>query len=523
MPSPRSPATPPRRGVLAGYAALLALAALAAYHNTLRVPFLFDDATSIVDNPTIRHLGNLREVLLPHAGYGLTVSGRPMLNLSLALCYALSGTRVWSYHALNLLVHILAGLTLFGIVRRSLMGFGGAQSASPAAPRPSPLLRRDAAPLAFVVALLWTLHPLQTEAVTYVIQRTESLMALFFLLTLYCFIRAVSSPRPWSWRVLAVLACLGGVGTKEVAATAPLLVFLFDRTFVAGTFREAWRRRRGLHLCLAATWAPLAMLVAGGGWNRGGTAGFNVGASAWGYWFTQFDAVVRYLKQAFWPHPLIFEYGTFWMNLRDAVPFALIVLPLLAATIVALRRLPAAGFLGAWFFVVLAPTSLIPGTMQMIVEHRMYLPLAAVIASVVIGLHMGLSRLSEPAADGHAAGDRFRAALRGPLLPGLAMAVPLGLLTVQRNSLYRNDLAFWRQTVADSPASAKAQSALGAQFYQRHRLRQSVRHYLISVRLDPTRVSTQYNLALAYAALGRLPEAAAHYGDALRINPLFYP
>ena len=97
----------------------------------------------------------------------------------------------------------------------------------------------DATLLAFTVALLWTLHPLQTEAVTYIIQRTESLMGLFFLLTFYCFSRAASSPRPWPWRVLTVLACLGGVGAKEVGTTAPLLVFLYDRTFVAGTFGVA--------------------------------------------------------------------------------------------------------------------------------------------------------------------------------------------------------------------------------------------------------------------------------------------
>jgi hypothetical protein len=120
MPTSPSSAAAPSRWVLVGYAAILVLAVLAAYHNTFRVPFLFDDTPSILDNPTIRHLGDLKDVLLPRAGYGITVSGRPMVNLSLALCYAMSGTHVWSYHTLNLLIHILAGLTLFGIVRRTL-------------------------------------------------------------------------------------------------------------------------------------------------------------------------------------------------------------------------------------------------------------------------------------------------------------------------------------------------------------------------------------------------------------------
>ena len=471
---------------------VIALAGLAAYANTFAVPFHFDDTPSILDNPSIRHLWPIGDVLAPRADYGFTVSGRPVLNLSLALCYAVSGTNVWSYHAFNLLIHVLAGLTLFGIVRRTLL---------------RPVLRegwgRDALPLALVVSLLWTLHPLQTEAVTYIIQRTESLMVLFFLLTLYGFIRAVESPRPLRWQVFAVLACLLGVGTKEVAAMAPLLVLLYDRTFVAGSFREAWRRRRWLHLSLAATWIPLAALVSSTGWNRGGTAGFNVGVSPWAYWFTQFEAIACYLKQAVWPHPLVFEYGTFWMGLADAAPYALIILPLVAVTLVALWRRPVAGFLGAWFFAILAPTSLVPGTIQMIVEHRMYLPLAAVIALVV---GTAVARLGRPV-----------------LVFFLALALAAGVLTGQRNAVYRSDLTLWQDTVAHSPGSAIAQSSLGTALYLRGHLREAMQHYQISLRLNPNLALIHYNLGLTYAAMGHLPEAAAYYAGAFRINPRFYP
>jgi len=471
---------------------VIALAGLAAYANTFSVPFHFDDTPSILDNPLIRHLWPIWDVLAPRADYGITVSGRPVLNLSLALCHAVSGTNVWSYHAFNLLIHVLAGLTLFGIVRRTLL---------------RPVLReglgRDSLPLALVMALLWTLHPLQTEAVTYIIQRTESLMGLFFLLTLYCFIRTVEAPRPMRWQVLTVLACLLGVGTKEVAAMAPVLVLLYDRTFVAGSFREAWRRRRWLHLGLAATWIPLVALVSSTGWNRGGTAGFNVGISPWAYWFTQFEAVARYLKQSIWPHPLVFEYGTFWMGPRDAAPYALIVLPLAAATLVALWRRPVAGFLGAWFFAILAPTSLVPGTIQMIVEHRMYLPLAAVIALVV---GAAVARLGRPA-----------------LASFLALALAAGVLTGQRNTVYRSDLTLWQDTVANSPGSAIAQSGLGTALYLRGHLQEAMHHYQVSLRLNSNLALIHYNLGLTYAAMGRLPEAATHYAEAFRLNPRFYP
>ena len=226
---------------LAGGAILAAIAA-AAYSRTFSVPMFYDDVPSILHNPTLRHLGS---AFWP--GGRSTVSGRPVLNLSLALNYAVSGTNVWSYHALNLAIHALACMALFGIVRRTL------------APREG----ERASIIAFCVALTWAVHPLLTESVTYLVQRAESLMGLLYLLTLYCFIRgaAADAVRPRAWQALAVIFCLLGMGAKEVMVSAPLIVLLYDRTFLAGSFREAWRRRRGVYAGLAATWLILPFLV----------------------------------------------------------------------------------------------------------------------------------------------------------------------------------------------------------------------------------------------------------------------
>ena len=116
------------------------------------------------------------------AGLALLAAPRPVVQFTLALNHSLGGG-VWGYHAFNLAIHLLAALTLFGIVRRTLT-----------LPALAPRFARASTALAFCIALLWALHPLQTESVTYVIQRMESLMGLFYLLTLYCFIRAASSP-----------------------------------------------------------------------------------------------------------------------------------------------------------------------------------------------------------------------------------------------------------------------------------------------------------------------------------------
>jgi tetratricopeptide (TPR) repeat protein len=504
-------ATSGRRSVLLA-ALLIAVAAFAAYANTFRVPFVFDDIPSIQENPTIRHLWPVGEALSPPRGFGMTVSGRPLLNLTLAVNYALSGEAVWSYHALNLLIHALAGLTLFGLVRRTLLGpvlSVGAQAccafrAHPHGRSQPASLQSAALPLALVVALLWTLHPLQTEAVTYTVQRAESLMGLCYLLTLYCSIRGMEAEKPARWQAGAVAACLAGMASKEVMVSAPLLVLLYDRTFVAGSFREAWRWRWRRYAGLAATWVLLGWLVASTGGNRGGTFGAAGWGAWWSYWLTQFEAVARYLGLVFWPHPLVFAYGVWRVNgLAQVAPYALIVVALLGATVVALWRRPVPGFFGCVFFVLLAPTSLLPGTLQMIVEHRMYLPLAAVIALVV--------------------GTVFAVFGRRSLVVFFALAVVEGVVTFQRNADYRTDLTLWQDTVAKAPDSGFAQSGLGTALHSRGHWPEAMRCYQEALRLQPDMPVNHYNLGLVLAQTNHWPDAVAEFAEVVRLNPRHYP
>jgi len=486
------PPPPPGRGLLRAGAGLLVLATLAAWSNSLAGPFVFDDTPAIIDNPTIRHLWPLGPVLSP-AGEGGTVGGRPVVNLTLALNHALGGTHVAGYHVLNLLVHVLAGLTLFGLARRTLLRRPAGRA--PLVPGPT-----DAALLALAVALLWTLHPLQTEAVTYVIQRAESLMGLFYLVTLYGFARALDSPRPRGWLVLSWVACLLGMGTKEVMASAPLLVLLYDRTFAAGGFREAWRRRRGYYAALAASWLLLAWLVVRTE-NRGGSAGFDTSVTSWAYALTQCRAIVRYLTLALWPHPLVFDYGDGLAAGPLAVaPQALLLLLLLAGTAVALWRRPVLGFLGAWFFLILAPSSsIVPVVTQTLAEHRMYLPLAAVVAAV--------------------AGGAWRLLGRRSLVLCAALALALGAATFARNRDYRDEFTLWSDTLTKDPDNARAANNVGSLWLKRGDLPRAVPYFLAALALKPGYASAHYNLGVALAGSGSNAEAVGQFQAALRHDP----
>ena len=482
-------------------AGVIIFAVLVAYSNVFSGQFVFDDESSIGLNPTIKHLWPPWEALSPPRAGGLTVGGRPLLNFTLAVNYAFGDISLWGYHALNVAIHLGATLALFGIIRRTLER-----------PRLRERFGAVATPLALAAAVLWAVHPLLTQSVIYIIQRAESLMGFFYLLTLYFFLRGAEREKPGVWFGLAVGACLLGMASKEVMVSAPLMVLLYDRTFISESVRAALRLRRWFYVGLASTWALLAWLVVSSGGNRGGSIGPGVGVGWWKHLLTQFPAVMHYLRLAVWPSPLVFEYEPAWVHsaaeiLPSAVPVAL----LLAGTIVALWRRWATGFLGAWFFLILSPTSLLPAPSQLIAEHRMYLPLAAVVI-LLVGMVYRLAGF-EPKARNH-----------GMIFGGFIFALVafgLGLLTLQRNRDYRSATALWSDTVAKRPRNALAHYMLGEALDKDGDFPQAAIHYQEALRLRPDFPLAYLRLGAVDDRLGQVPEAIASYQMALRLKPDF--
>jgi tetratricopeptide (TPR) repeat protein len=490
-PHPR-PASPPAiaatRPFPVAFGVALAVAVLLAYANTWQAPFVFDDIVTISHNPAIRSVWPLSAAFTPAAHTG--VGGRPVAHLSFVLNYAAGGDAVAGYRGVNLAIHLLAGLALLGLVRRTLLS-------------PSLAARTGvhANAVALAVAGLWLLHPLQTQSVTYVSQRTESLMALCYLGTLYCFARAVEAPDRSGWLAASVLIAFAGMGSKEVMVTAPVMVLLYDRTFVAGTFRAAWRARWRYYLGLASSWVLLAFLLRGLG-GRG--VGFSQAHEWWHYPFTACRAIVTYLGRALWPHPLVFDYGVD-LGAPGALEFACaaLVLGLVTLTVVALRRSPPLGFLGAWFLITLAPTtSIVPIPLQPIAENRVYLPLAAVSALVGWSLANSWGRVGRWA--------------------GLGVAGLLGILTFDRNADYRSDIALWRDTVAKQPLSSRAHQNLGAALSSRRDpvlLPEAEHHFSEALRLRPDYPAALAAVGGVLARRGRLDEAIAHCRQAIQLDP----
>ena len=495
-------------------AGIIILAGFAAYSNTFHSPFVFDDGRSIKENPTIRRLWPIQQVL--------SGGSRPVLNLSLAINYRIGKLDVVHYHAFNLAVHILAALTLFGVVRRTLTHAGcgprNGERGRSDDPRPACSAPHSAAALALCVALIWELHPLTTQAVTYVIQRAESLMGLFYLLTLYCMIRGARSRHPGPWCFAAVAACAFGMGTKEVMASAPLIALLYDRTFIAGSFKEAFRRRWGLYIALAATWLLLlpAFLVAVG--TTDSSAGFSLrGISSFDYAKTQLGVILHYLRLSFWPRPLCLDYA--WQLASGAgeiLPGAILVGGLLAGTLWALARRPGWGFLGAWFFLILAPTSSIMPIADLAFEHRMYLPLAAVAAAAV----MGAFRLGQALLPRLPAAEPARRSLAWGLSTALILVVAgtLGHLTFLRNADYRTKTSIWEDTARKRPANPRAHCSLAIALDQAGETDRAIVEYTKAIELKPDYVEAYVNRADAYCQKGWYDLAIAECNKAIELG-----
>ena len=503
--------------VVLALAAVVAAATVWAFAPGLTGAFVLDDVRAIVRNPTIRTLTPLSTPFSPPGQS--TVSGRPVANFTFAVSYALapddarevfaprsgnaeddaflrnSGT----YHGVNLAIHIAAALALFGVLRRTFE-----------TPTVRPRIGEAAPWLAFVIALLWAVHPLQTESVTYVVQRVESLMGLFYVLTLYCSIRASEGPRSGLWTVLAVASCALGMASKEVMVTAPVVVALWHFIF---------RRDRPLPwprlAAIASGWIVFAVLVSRE--TRSASLASDAGI-AWRYLLTQAEVVLHYLRLAIVPSPLVLLYD--WplvTSLSSVLPQAIVLLAAAAATAYAVARRHPAGFAGAWFFIILAPTSsVVPIVTEVAAEHRMYLPLAAVIACLIVAAYLAGRSLTARWFAGDAA---FTIRTVASVLVIAAIVISYGITTRARSRDYLSEAALWSANVAAHPQGGRGRVAYAATLASAQKLTEAETQLRAALALDANDPVANTRLGSVLAAQNKFDEAVPYLERALASRP----
>ena len=480
---------------------LLIVLGVVAYHNSLDGDFILDDVRAIRDNPSIQRLWPVWHAMVAPPNSGIT--SRPVVTLSLAVSHAMTGLGVRGYHVLNLVTHLLAGLALYGVVRRMLMS-----------ERLRDRYGNAALWLAMIAAGSGSCIRCRPRASPTSSSAPKSLMGLFFLLTLYCGIRGVDSPPPAPVVLAAIIACALGMGSKEVMVAAPLVMLLYDRVSslpvlpgdapaAAGGCTPAWPPP-------GWSWAPYSATS-----RVEEQTVLVTGLTPWRYALTQFGVIVHYLRLALWPHPLVLDYT--W-PLADGV----------AAVLPWARRRAGAGgrrrpwrstaqawvgFWGAWFFLILAPTSSVLPLADVAFEHRMYLPLAAVVVLSVVGGYELIGWTSR----------RFAlsedAARRGAIAVVILLVVLLGSLTIERNEDYRSQFFVYRDAVLNRPDNPRAQNNLGIELNKLGRTAEAENHFAAAVRLKPDSAEAQANLGMALLRRGQIDQGVTHLSEAVRLKP----
>jgi hypothetical protein len=481
-------------------AALLAVVA-ATFGNALQNGFVFDDQMLIVNNAAVRApLGDRRAL----GAY------RPLRILSYRLDYAIGGMDPRVFHLSNLLYHGLTVLLVCALLQRS----GASVWAAGAG------------------ALLFAVHPVQTDAVTYAAGRRDVLCGLFFAAGFLAYLRYRDNGRA-SVLVLAGVAYVLAVLAKEMALTLPLVCLLVDR----------WRVRRRLvdvraiarsGVAPAATGggpearrAPARPLVLAAALGAAGMAAFAAayGAHAWhvvthtpwhgGSIGANFATAARvwahYLGLIVWPSRLSadYSYRAFPVSPGALDPRALASALVLAAVAVpawrSWRRGGLAGFGAAWYAVALLPVSHIIPYSELLAEHYLYIPMVGVAFAVAGGVDAVAARVPE----------RRRALAAAVLVIACAAAVR----TAVRNRDWRDPVSLWSATVAAYPDCVRARFNLGQAYFGHARLTDAEPHWLAAAALRPDDPAIAMALAGLYYRLGKYDLAAERVETALRLRP----
>jgi tetratricopeptide (TPR) repeat protein len=411
------------------------------YASALHAPFLFDDYPAIVDNPQVRTLWPLSEAMTPAPD--LPTSNRPLVALSFSINYALGGLGVTGYHATNIALHASCALLLCGLLLSLL-----AHEQLP------DRVRRAALPLSAAISWLWCVHPLLSESVVYVTQRTELMAAAFCLLAMLCAVRSFRARRALVWQWSACVAALLAIGSKETAATLSIAILCLDRLAYSPSLLAALRRSRVLYAGLLVQFLIAAIMSVAAPYEHAGI-GFSDGVSALQWLGTQAAVIVLYLQRVLWPSTLSISYHfPIAQRLLHYWPALSLVSTLFVGTIWLAARRPLWAFPGLWFFIYLAPSSsFVPMPVEVVAERRMYLPAAAIISYVVLLAHWVLWRAQiSPNARKLCA-----------VVATLALGCALSARTLRRLDDYTSHERIWAAAVAADPTDPRARLWLALQ------------------------------------------------------------
>ncbi len=488
---------------------LLSLLTAAIYSNSLFVPFVFDDHHTLVDNSSIRDLRNLDDLS----------GSRYMGFLSFALNYHFGRLNVFGYHLVNLIIHITNGFLVYGVVLLLFQSISNPRRTSQSKGARDDFPRSQPAAgfgIAWVTALAFVAHPIQTQAVTYTVQRFASLAALFYLLAVFCYLKWRLDPSGgktrYFWYAAAFLSTIFAMKTKENSFTLPLMILLLESIFFPPT---GWKRWSSLIPFLLTLLIIPFSTIETFGEEEPGLAQQTAEIGRAEYLFTQFRVIVTYIRLLFLPihQNLDYDFPIYHSPFDPPVLLSfLFLLTLLGLSLYLLfssrlplyvSRLTAFGLL--WFFLALSVESSIIPIRDLIFEHRIYLPSVGLLLAAGTAVAFGLSRWGSA--------PRW-------ISPGIVslLILALSVAAYQRNSVWNDEVALWGDAASKSPRKLRPILNLGKAYQSQGRLDEAAESFRSALSLSPESGDATFNLGSVLQEQGRLEEAEEMYRRSLSLK-----
>lgn len=485
----------------------ICLFCIVVYSNTLNSPFVFDDDANIRENAYIR-LTDFDFQRLSDAMFESPAPNRPVANISFALNYYFGEYDVTGYHVVNIIIHLINGILVYFL---ALIIF---KQASQVPNQKTTKIDGTLIPkISCFAALIFVAHPVQTQSVTYVVQRMNSMAVMFFFLSLLLYISGRLNRagwRRWSLFGACFFSWIMALGSKEIAATLPFLIVLYEWYFFQD-LRSDWLKRNityivgliiisGLVVFIYVGESPFDKILSGYA-SRDFTALERV--------LTQFRVVVFYMSLLVFPHPVrlnvLHQISTSHSLVEPITTLfsLLIIIGLISLAIYLARKHRLISFCILWFFINLTVESSIVG-LEMIFEHRLYLPMFGFVV-IVSSLLCHFSSKKQLWA----------------MVICAIITMSLATAAYVRNRVWQNGMTLWSDVLSKNSQSHRAHCNLGGALEKQGRLNEAIEYYLAALRINPAYVVAHYNLGAALDKQGRTDEAVAHYLEALRVHPRY--
>ena len=489
---------------------LITLISVGIYYNSLNAPFIFDDISKIVNNPDIKNLKIIKSRLIyPYGKYKKwerNDPSRPLIYFTFALNYHFGKLNVFGYHLVNIFFHIVNSVLILFLSQKIILY----------------IYKKEFLLFSFFVSLLFTVHPINIDAVTYIFARSNILATCFYLLSILLFIRTFEINRKLYF--FSLVCFILSLASKPIAVTFPAIILVFDYVFLNDFNMSKTIKKMQYHLPF---WSILIFYLLFRHFYLGGIGDIDASKDIWPRYFyilTQPYVILRYLQLLFVPIGLCIAHSI--VPIKSIFEYKFLLSSLLVIGILMfgwilykknVKNSVLILFSILWFFITLLPTSSFFPTAIALSERRLYLPgFGIYFIIMLIFFYRSLNKNIYT--------------IRHNWISICLFAIyicALGVTTYRRNNLYRSPVLIWEDAVAKYPKNpgsianaCMAHHKLGSLYYSNKQYKNVIKEYERIIELDPSSGKICYNeIGSAYYLLGEYNKAIQEYKKVIKLDP----